>query len=63
MKLQQLLSFTRKMIDDYEMIQEGDKIAVGLSGGKDSIALLYALTSLSRFYPPHHPYDGHRRFC
>ena len=58
MKLQQLLSQTRKMIDDYRMIQEGDKIAVGLSGGKDSIALLYALTSLSRFYPAHFTVHG-----
>lgn len=51
MKLQQLLSFTRKAIDDYQMIQEGDKIAVGISGGKDSLTLLYALAHLKIFYP------------
>ena len=45
MKLQQLLSFTRKAVDEYDMIQEGDKIAVGISGGKDSLTLLYARTA------------------
>lgn len=51
MKLQQIYSFARKAIDDYHMIQEGDKIAVGISGGKDSLTLLYALQGLTRFYP------------
>ena len=51
MKLQQLLSFTRKAVDEYQMIQEGDHIAVGISGGKDSLTLLYALHGLKRFYP------------
>lgn len=51
MKLQQLLSYTRKAVDDYQMIDEGDHIAVGISGGKDSLALLYALHGLKRFYP------------
>ncbi len=53
MKLQQLLSYTRKAIDEYQMIDEGDKIAVGISGGKDSLTLLYALHGLRRFYPKH----------
>lgn len=51
MKLQQVLSIVRKAIDDYHMIDEGDKIAVGISGGKDSLTLLYALNGLKRFYP------------
>lgn len=53
MKLQRLLSLVRKACDDYLMIDEGDKIAVGISGGKDSLALLYALNDLKRFYPKH----------
>ena len=51
MKLQQVLSFTRRAVDDYQMIQDGDKIAIGISGGKDSLTLLYALHGLKRFYP------------
>lgn len=51
MDLQKLLSFTRKAIDDYKMIDDGDKIAIGVSGGKDSLTLLYALSHLRRFYP------------
>lgn len=51
MKLQKLYSYTRKAIDDYEMINEGDKIAIGISGGKDSLTLLYALSGMRRFYP------------
>lgn len=51
MELQRLLSLTRKAVDDYQMIQAGDKIAVGISGGKDSLTLLYAMANLRRFYP------------
>lgn len=51
MKLQQVLSYVRKAVDDYAMIEENDKIAVGISGGKDSLTLLYALHGLKRFYP------------
>ena len=53
MKLQKLLSYTRQAVDQYQMIQEGDKIAVGISGGKDSLTLLYALVNLQKFYPKH----------
>ena len=53
MTLQKLLSHTRKAVDTYQMIDEGDKIAVGISGGKDSLTLLYALAHLRRFYPKH----------
>lgn len=49
--MQKILSKMRKAIEDYEMIQEGDKIAVALSGGKDSVALLYAMKNLQIFYP------------
>lgn len=55
MKLQRVLSEVRKAVDDYHMIAEDDKIAVGISGGKDSLTLLYALGSLRRFYP--HPFE------
>jgi len=51
MKLQQLYSLTRKALDEYHMIEEGDRIAVGVSGGKDSLTLLYALAGIRRFYP------------
>lgn len=51
MRLQQVLSYIRRAIDDYQMIEEGDKIAVGISGGKDSLTLLYGLHGLMRFYP------------
>ncbi len=51
MKLQQVLSLTRKAVDDYHMISTDDKIAIGISGGKDSLTLLYALHGLQRFYP------------
>ncbi|MBE6672614.1 MAG: tRNA 2-thiocytidine(32) synthetase TtcA [Ruminococcaceae bacterium] len=50
-RIRRLLSFTRRAVDDYNMIEEGDRIAVGVSGGKDSLALLCALSDLRRFYP------------
>lgn len=49
--MQRILSYLRKTIENYEMIEERDKIAVGLSGGKDSFALLMGLKALQRFYP------------
>lgn len=49
--MQRMLSYIRKAVDDYNMIEDGDKIAVGLSGGKDSITLLMALKNLQIFYP------------
>lgn len=51
MKLQQVMSYVRRAVDDYNMIETGDKIAIGISGGKDSLTLLYALNGLKRFYP------------
>lgn len=50
-EVKRLLSFVRRAVDDYEMIDEGDRIAVGVSGGKDSLALLSALARLRLFYP------------
>ncbi len=49
--IRRLLSYTRRAVDEYEMIEEGDKIAVGVSGGKDSLALLSALWNMKMFYP------------
>ena len=49
--MKRMLSYTRRGVDDYNMIEEGDKIAVGISGGKDSLALLCSLAYLRRFYP------------
>lgn len=49
--MQKLLSYVRRAVDNYHMIEEGDCIAVGVSGGKDSLALLMALANLRRFYP------------
>lgn len=77
MKLQKLLSYVRRAVEDYNMIEQGDKIAVGVSGGKDSICLLLALKNLQRFYPkqfeleaitvslglPNASYDDIQHFC
>ena len=51
MNLQQLYSKVRQAVQTYDMIGEGDKIAIGISGGKDSLGLLYALSGLRNFYP------------
>ena len=51
--MQHILSKMRQAIEEYQMIEEGDKIAVCLSGGKDSITLLNALKALQLFYPKH----------
>ncbi len=50
-ELKRMLSFVRRAVDDYGMIEEGDVIAVGISGGKDSLALLETLAEMRRFYP------------
>lgn len=49
--MQRILSKMRKAIEEYKMIEEGDKIAICLSGGKDSITMLHAFKTLQRFYP------------
>lgn len=49
--MQMLMSRMRAAMEKYNMIEEGDTVAVGVSGGKDSLALLYALSEMRRFYP------------
>ena len=49
--MDKILSYARRCIEDYDMIQAGDRVAVGVSGGKDSIVLLAALARLREFYP------------
>ena len=49
--MQRILSHMRKAIEEYKMIKEGDKIAICLSGGKDSITMLHGFKTLQRFYP------------
>lgn len=49
--LNEFSGIIRKAVDDYKMIEEGDKIAVGVSGGKDSLLLLMALKHLQSYYP------------
>ncbi|MGL4848082.1 MAG: tRNA 2-thiocytidine biosynthesis TtcA family protein [Clostridium sp.] len=49
--MQKLLSKTRQAINDFALIENGDKIAVGLSGGKDSLTLLHILHSYQKFSP------------
>lgn len=49
--IKRVLSYVRRAVDDYEMIHDGDKVAVGISGGKDSLTLLCALADLKKFYP------------
>ena len=51
MTLQQILSPIRKAVDNYQMIENGDRIAIGISGGKDSLTLLNGLNALRKFYP------------
>ena len=49
--MQKMMGLMRRCIDDYHMISPGDKIAVGVSGGKDSLTLLAVLAALRSYYP------------
>ena len=49
--MQRLVGLLRRCIEDYHMIEEGDKIAVGVSGGKDSMAMLMLLAALREYFP------------
>ena len=49
--LNEFVGAVRRAVDDYSMIKEGDRVAVGVSGGKDSMLLLVALNHLKSFYP------------
>ena len=51
--MQHLMGLVRRCVDDYQMIEEGDRIAVGVSGGKDSLTLLVLLANLRKYYPKH----------
>ena len=51
--LNEFSGIIRRAVDDYNMIEENDKIAVGVSGGKDSLLLLLALKHLQSYYPKH----------
>jgi len=75
--MQHILALVRRCVEDYDMIREGETIAVGVSGGKDSLLLLAALAHLRRFYPkrfdlvavtidsgvPGMDFSGVKRFC
>jgi len=49
--MQRILSLVRRCVEDYDMIQAGETVAVGVSGGKDSVLTLAALARLRDFYP------------
>ena len=48
--MQEILGLVRRCVTDYDMIESGETVAVGVSGGKDSLVTLTALARLSKFY-------------
>lgn len=56
--MKKVLGLMRRAIQDFDMVNEGDKILVGLSGGKDSMVLLYALSAYQKFCPVHFDLAG-----
>ena len=57
--MQEILGLVRRCVTDYDMIQEGETVAVGVSGGKDSLVTLTALARLSKFYQKPFKRRGH----
>ena len=53
--MQKLMGLVRRCVDDYNMIEAGDRIAVGVSGGKDSLVLLQLLAGLKKYFDK--PFD------
>ncbi|MFR8332097.1 MAG: ATP-binding protein [Oscillospiraceae bacterium] len=51
--MQKLVGLVRRCVDDYGMLQSGDRVAVGVSGGKDSLTLLVLLAALRQYHPSH----------
>ena len=49
--MQKMMGLVRRCIEDYNMIEAGDRVAVGVSGGKDSLTLLVLLAALREYYP------------
>ena len=56
--MQKLMGLMRRCVEDYDMISAGDRIAVGVSGGKDSMALLRLLAALRAYYPKPFTVEG-----
>lgn len=51
--MQRMTGLLRRCVEDYNMIEDGDKIAIGVSGGKDSLTLLRLMAELKKYYPKH----------
>ena len=56
--MQKLMGRIRAALERYDMIEDGDRVAVGVSGGKDSVALLAALAEMRRYYPKKYEVTG-----